>query len=62
MKKNLTTLAMLTVALGLAGCADMPVTGSSAQPSVSSNKAYAYPAVSTTSGSGNTYNWLEGGD
>jgi hypothetical protein len=60
--KKLTTLAMLTVALGLAGCADMPASGSSAQTSVSSNKAYAYPAVSTTSGSGNGYNWLQGGD
>jgi hypothetical protein len=60
--KKLTTLAMLTVALGLTGCADTPATGSSAQTSVSSNNAYAYPAVSTTSGSGNAYNWLQGGD
>ena len=62
MIKKITTLAVLTVAFGLVGCADMPAPASSARSATSSNNAYAYPAVSTVSGSGNDYNWLQGGD
>jgi hypothetical protein len=35
---------------------------SPAASGVSSNNGYEYPSVSTSSGSGNAYNWLEGGD
>jgi hypothetical protein len=54
--KTMASLVVLTIALGLAGCADTPP-----QAAASSGNAYAYPAVSATSGGGNAYNWLQGG-
>ncbi|MEA2737543.1 MAG: hypothetical protein QOH05_850, partial [Acetobacteraceae bacterium] len=51
---------VLGIALSLAGCTGMPA--SPAASGVSSNNGYEYPSVSTSSGSGNAYNWLEGGD
>jgi hypothetical protein len=56
---RMTALTALGIALVLAGCANMTPPAS---PSAISSNAYAYPATTTTSGSGNTYNWLEGGD
>jgi hypothetical protein len=58
--KQISTLIVLGIALSLAGCTGMPA--SPAASGVSSNNGYEYPSVSTSSGSGNAYNWLEGGD
>jgi hypothetical protein len=58
---RMTALTALGTALVLAGCANMTPPASPSAVS-SNNNAYAYPATTTSSGSGNTYNWLEGGD
>jgi hypothetical protein len=57
----MTLLAIFATALVLTACTQVaPITSPSSD--VSSSGAFNYTSASTSSGSGNAYNWLEGGD